>query len=219
MQMKYKINYKQAYASYKRLWKNPSNTFLIFQFTRHLVSPSLKHNYAKLLKSDLGGEACYISEEISDYTDTLSQRPEGSVGRECYKLFPKNDNLIKISKRKQENRQWMEARHPYSWMARRNIETHDIWHTLTGYPPDDVGEMCLSAFSFAQTKFIGWLLIAVGFLKLNGINIHNIQLMLKSYVAGKRAKYLLAEDYNLLLSENLTDARVRLNINAHNTQN
>lgn len=102
-------------------------------------------------------------------------------------------------------------------MARRNIETHDIWHTLTGYPPDDVGEMCLSVFSFAQTKFIGWLLIAVGFLKLNGINLHNIQLMLKSYVAGKRAKYLLAEDYNLLLSENLTDARVRLNINAHNT--
>lgn len=213
----YKINYKQAYYSYKRLLKNPSNTFLIFQFTRHMVSPSLKKNYARLLKTASGGEACYISEEISEYQDKLAERPEGSVGWVCHNIFPKNDNLIKISKRKKENKEWMEAKHPYSWMARRNIETHDIWHTLTGYPPDDVGEMCLSMFSFAQTKFIGWFMIAFGFLTVNGINLHNLRLMFNSYVAGKRAKYLLAENYDSLLSENLTEARIRLKIHAHNT--
>lgn len=219
MQAQYKINYKKAYLSYKRLLKNPSNTFLIFQFTRHMVSPSLKKNYNKLLKSELGGEACYNSEEISELTKNLAERPEGSVGRKCHEIFAKNDNLIRISKRKLENKIWMEAKHPYSWMARRNIESHDIWHTLTGYPPTDEGEMCLSMFSFAQTKFIGWFMIAFGFLTKLGINSHNVGLMIRAYKEGKQAKYLLAENYDSLLNEDLTQARLRLNIYAHDTQN
>jgi ubiquinone biosynthesis protein COQ4 len=33
---------------------------------------------------------------------------------------------------------------------------HDIWHVLTGYRRDALGEACLVAFSYAQTRGLGW---------------------------------------------------------------
>jgi ubiquinone biosynthesis protein COQ4 len=215
-----KVNYKKAYEIYKKLLKDPENTFLVFLFTRQLVYPSLKKNLNRILQSVSGGEVLYDYEELTTLKETLSDRPEGSVGKECHTLFPKlfqRNNLIRISKRKQENKEWLESRHPYNWLARRNIECHDIWHTLTGYSTDLRGEMCLAMFSFAQTRFIGWFLIAISSFLKCGVNIKNIVLMFQAYNNGRKAAYLLAENYNSMFDENLQDARARLNINAHNT--
>ena len=41
--------------------------------------------------------------------------------------------------------------HPYAWMGRRTRDSHDIWHVLSGYHRDALGEACLVAFSYAQT--------------------------------------------------------------------
>ena len=218
----YKTNFRIAFKTYKRWLKDPTGPvapLLVLNFTRYVVSPSLKKNYKKLF----GTQVCLKSEEISEYIKTLNVRPTGSVGNEYFKLFPPNHllktNLKRISSRGKEHREWIENQHPYSWMARRYRDTHDIWHVLTGFPPDDIGEMRLAMFTFAQTGAINWFMLAFGFLTVNGINLKNIGIMIEAYNIGKRAKYLLAEDYDKLLNEDLTAARIRLNINAHHTQN
>lgn len=224
MEDMYKTNFRIAFKTYKRWLKDPTGPvapLLVLNFTRYVVSPSLKRNYKKLLHTK---EAVFLySEEISEYKETLNDRPKGSVGNEYFKLFPPNHllktNLKRISSRGKEHKEWIERQHPYSWMARRYRDTHDIWHVLTGFPPDDMGEMRLAMFTFAQTGAINWFMLAFGFLTVNGISLKNIRIMLEAYNIGKRAKYLLAENYDELLSEDLTSARVRLNINAHYTQN
>jgi ubiquinone biosynthesis protein COQ4 len=213
MKLEYKIDYLRAYKAFKKLRKNVSNTIFIFEILHALNPPSLRWSFNKLLETESGGEVAYNSEEVSDYFSTLSERPEGSVGKECHKLFPNQEILLKISRRKSGNNKWIEAKHPYNWMARRYRDTHDTWHTLTGYPANEIGEMCLAAFSFAQTKSFGWLTICLLVMIKYGIyNPEIISMVRRAYIRGKNTKFLLAENYDNLFSEDLETARKRLNI-------
>ena len=213
MSLEYKIDYLRAYKAFKKLRKNVSNTIFIFEMLHALNPPSLRWSFKKLLETESGGEVAYNAEEVSDYFSTLSERPEGSVGKECHKLFPNQETLLKISRRKTRNNSWIEAKHPYNWMARRYRDTHDTWHTLTGYPANEIGEMCLAIFSFAQTRSLGWLMVCLLVMIKYGIYKPEIISMVRhAYLRGKNAKFLLAENYNDLFSENLESARKRLNI-------
>ena len=213
MNLEYKIDYLRAYKAFKKLRKNVSNTIFIFEILHALNPPSLRWSFNKLLETESGGEVAYNSEEVSDYFSTLYERPEGSVGRECHKLFPNQQFLLKISRRKSSNNKWIEAKHPYNWMARRYRDTHDTWHTLTGYPTTEIGEMCLAAFSFAQTKSLGWMLICLLVMIKYGIyKPEIISMVRRAYLRGKNAKFLLAENYDNMFSEDLESARKRLNI-------
>jgi len=89
MHLKYKIDFLQTYEVFKKLRKNPTNTIFVMKMLYEAQGPSLVSTYSKLLQTSFGGEIAYNLEEISSYFATLNDRPEGSVGQECYKLFPK----------------------------------------------------------------------------------------------------------------------------------
>jgi len=211
MSLQYKIDVKKAIKIVGKLIKKPHNTIFLFQLLHATNAPSLKWAYNKLLETEHGGEIAYNSEEVYEYFPTLRDRPEGSVGKRCHEMFPNQELLIKISKRK-SNDTWIEAKHPYNWMARRYRDTHDTWHILTGYDTTILGEMCLAMFSFAQTKSLGWLLISfIGFAH-RGMKLSDIGLIRKAYLRGKDAKFLLAENYDALFDEGITAARTRLGL-------
>jgi ubiquinone biosynthesis protein COQ4 len=214
MGLKYKIDYIRAYKAVKKLMgENLSNTVYIYEILYALNPPSWRWCYNKMLETESGGEVAYNSEEISEYLATLSDRPEGSVGKECYKIFPKQEYLLKLSKRMNRKENYIDAKHPYTWMVRRSRDTHDTWHTLAGYPPTVLGEMCLAAFTFAQTRGLGWLMICLLIMIRYGIYKPKIISMVRrAYLRGKNAKFLLAENYDNLFSEDLESARKRLNI-------
>jgi len=213
MKDNYKLDFRKVYNAMKRAFvQNEKSLIFISQVVRYGSGPSLKYTYKKMLESSSGGEMAYKSEEISDYISSLEGRPLDSVGRECYAVFKENQiKVVKVSRRK-SNDEWIEAKHPYSWMARRYRDTHDIWHILTDYPTTVNGEMCLTMFSFAQTRSLGWLTISLSILFAHKLDLRKFKMVYEAYKNGKKAKFLLAEDYNKLLSENLQDARKRLNI-------
>jgi ubiquinone biosynthesis protein COQ4 len=74
-------------------------------------------------------------------------------------------------------------------------------------------------FSYAQTRSLAWLVISlsamfaiINHLKKPSEYFTVIRMAYEAYRNGKRAKFLLAENYDELLSENLDSARERLNI-------
>lgn len=208
----YKLHPILALRSLKHIINhNPNKIIFVSHVVKNLSGPSLKYCYNKLLESRAGAKVAYESEEISKYFSTLDQRPEGSVGKESIKVFPNQDFLIKISKRKNHD-QWIEAPHPYSWMARRYRDTHDAWHILTGYPPTGLGEMCLTMFSFAQTRSLAWLALSLTTFWAYPLRLQIIKMLIEAYQRGKAAKFLLAENYDELFSEDLKQAQQRLNI-------
>ena len=209
----YKLDFPKVYNAMKRAFvQNEKSLIFIAQVVRYGSGPSLKHTYKKMLESSTGGEMAYKAEDITEYISTLADRPENSVGKHVYAMFKQNlTKVVDVSRRKTNN-EWIEAKHPYSWMARRYRDTHDIWHVLTDYPTTVNGEMCLTMFSFAQTRSLGWLTISLSVLFAHTMNFRRIKMIYEAYRNGKKASFLLAEDYDKLLSENLHDARKRLNI-------
>jgi ubiquinone biosynthesis protein COQ4 len=214
----YDLNIKKLIKPMKLALQNPGKALaFISQVVRHGSGPSLKYTYNKMLETKTGGEMAYKNEEIFEYLPLLLDRPEGSVGKESYECFRHHQlNVVRVS-RKASNDKWIEAKHPYSWMARRYRDTHDIWHILTSYPTTAEGEMCLIMFSYAQTRSLAWLIISLSVLFTLLIrhpleSFTRIKMVYEAYRNGRRAKFLLAEDYDKLLSENLDSARERLNI-------
>jgi ubiquinone biosynthesis protein COQ4 len=139
----------------------------------------------------------------------------GSVGA-AYRDFIRSENLsaeglAEISRR---NRVKTEDRHPHAWFGRRTRDAHDLWHILSGYHRDALGEACLVAFSYAQTRSLGWAFIAVGaaLKSLSGPKHPYVKAIWQGYRRGKAAKWLAGEDYLQLMAEPLEAARRRLNI-------
>ena len=90
-----------------------------------------------------------------------------------------------------------------------------MWHVLSGYGRDALGEASLVAFSYAQTKSHGFGLIALaGALKLRQEvpGQPMMRAVWQAYRNGAKAAWLPGEDYVRLLAEPLSAARTRLNI-------
>ena len=218
MKDEYGLNLRKLIKPMKYALNNPGKALIfILQVVRHGSGPSLKYTYKKVLESKTGGEMAYKSEEISEYLPGLLDRPEKSVGKEAAECFQHHRLAIVAMSRKNAADPWIEAKHPYSWMARRYRDTHDVWHILTTYPTTAEGEMCLIMFSYAQTRSLAWLVISLSILFTLLIRHPSkssmlLKMVYEAYRNGKKAKFLLAEDYDKLLSENIDSARERLNI-------
>jgi ubiquinone biosynthesis protein COQ4 len=215
-----KRDWKTAWVALRKLMANGDDTVQVFRVMRALNADTAHKNFHRLLKTPEGGRLAYarveLAERFSDraWLDTL---PEGTVGA-AYRAFLDRtgfsaQGLAEIS---QAANGAVHVEHPVAWFGRRERDVHDIWHTLTGYTAEEhLGELCLVAFSYAQTRGLGWAAIAgMGALKslrmTKGTDV--LKAVLEGYRHGKKAKWLATQDYESLLAEPLESARRRLNI-------
>jgi ubiquinone biosynthesis protein COQ4 len=93
-------------------------------------------------------------------------------------------------------------------------DAHDIFHVLTGYGRDALGELCLLAFIFQETHALGIAFIAAGgFLRAHGpAGWQARKAILEARRRGKRAAWLPGEDFERVLFEPLEEARRRLGL-------
>ena len=215
-----KRDWKTALQALRKLMANGDDTVQVFRIMRALNADVSHKNYAKLLKSPEGGRLAYQRVELADrFSDRawLETLPEGSVGAQYRAFLDRTgfsaQGLADISK---EANGAVHIEHPVAWFGRRERDIHDIWHALTGYTAEEhLGELCLVAFSYAQTRGLGWAAIAgMGALKslrqTRGTAV--FKAVFEGYRHGKRAKWLAGQDYEALLAEPLDQARRRLNI-------
>ncbi|HUO23610.1 MAG TPA: Coq4 family protein [Caulobacteraceae bacterium] len=195
------------------------DTAQVFTIIRALAGRSVARGYNRLLETPDGGRMAYERMELADLLmdlPGLSRLADGSVGA-AYGQFVATERLspqelIRKSRRGFDSRR-NDIPHPHAWFGRRVRDTHDIWHVLTGYGRDPLGEACLAAFSYAQTGGLGWALIAVGSAFKAAWRPEPVRkAILEGYVRGRNAAWLLGEDYVRLLGEPLVAARTRLRL-------
>ena len=213
-----KLDWMQALRSLRRLLNDKEDTTAVFEIMRALNGASTAKGYLKLLKTREGGAIAYARPEFAErlMDDAwLDSMPQGSVGA-AYRSFVRAeqlsaDGLVEISR---QGPSAIDEPHPFAWMGRRTRDVHDIWHILSGYHRDGLGEACLVAFSYAQTKGLGWALIGLGAAsRSRKVGTHPyVKAIWQGYQRGKAAKWLLGEDYERLMAEPLDAARRRLNI-------
>ena len=214
-------DWAEAFRAMRLLLADPKDTVQVFRVMKALNGGTSQRNYHRLIRTPEGGHIAYNREElVTKLTDRewLSQFAPGTMGA-AYRAFLERtgfsaDGLEAVSMEvERDNR---DEKTPYAWMGRRERDLHDIWHTLTGYRADDpLGELCLVAFSYAQSKGLGWAFIAaMGSLK-SLREPHSgavLRAVWEGYRNGRNAKWLHAEDVDTLFAEPLEDARKRLNI-------
>lgn len=206
-----------ALKALNRLLSDKEDTGQVFEIMRALNGDSTAKGYEKLLRTVDGGRLAYERVELADrlMDDAwLDSFAPGTVGA-AYREFIRSENLSAegLAEISRQNEAVIELPHPHAWFGRRTRDAHDLWHILSGYHRDGLGEACLVAFSYAQTKSLGWALIAVGAaLRSRGGRHAYARAIWQGYQRGKAAKWLAGEDYERLMSEPLEAARRRLNI-------
>jgi ubiquinone biosynthesis protein COQ4 len=95
----------------------------------------------------------------------------------------------------------------------RMRDTHDLWHTVTGYKGDLLGEAALLAFTFAQTGNLG-----VGFLAGIGVVLGGVPgartFIARGFARGLRAAWMPPTDWAKLLPRPLDEVRRELGIDS-----
>jgi len=207
-----------ALKALRRLLSDKEDTGQVFEIMRALNGDSTVRGYSRMLETAQGGRLAYERVELAPrlMDDVwLDSFAPGTVGA-AYRDFIRSENISAegLAEISRQRRGQVEDAHPYAWFGRRIRDSHDIWHILTGYHRDGTGEACLVAFSYAQTRALGWALIAAGagWRALKAGSRAHARAIWQGYQRGKAAKWLPGEDFTALMSEPLEAARRRLNI-------
>ncbi|HVJ00527.1 MAG TPA: Coq4 family protein [Sphingomonas sp.] len=212
-------DWRTAFDAIRKLLANGDDTTQVFRIMKALNAGNSEKNYARLLATEEGGRTAYERVELAQrFIDKawIGQFASGTVGA-AYRDFLETtgysaDGLAEVSKVIRED----ELPHPYAWFGRRTRDVHDIWHVLTGYKADEsLGEACLVAFSYAQVGGLGWAWIA-GAASLKSLKVTGNRLFSRAvwegYRHGRKAAWLIGEDYEALMAEPIDAARRRLGI-------
>ena len=203
----------------RQLVADPDDTPRVFEITRALGRPSLRRGALRFKSTPVGRRV--LAERI-DLLDTLRDRvqlaklPAGTLGRTYHDfVYRENlsaDGLVEASMAGGSHTYFDDA--DMRRYAERMREQHDLWHTLTGYGRDPFGEVCLLAFTYAQTGNKGLGLIAlVGTLRgLQRAGARVPKAVWEAFQAGRHASWLPEQDWERLLHLPVADVRRQLAI-------
>lgn len=212
-------NWRVAARALCTLLANGDDTTQVFVIMRALNGDQVPRHFARLMRTADGPRLAYRRVELAQrFSDPafIASFAAGTVGA-AYRTFLEATGYSAAGLAEISNLDGAPLiEHPYAWFGRRTRDVHDIWHVLTGYKADEtMGEAALVAFSYAQTGGLGWAFIGAG-AALKSLRVTRGTLFAKAvwegYRNGRRAAWLMGEDYEALLHEPLEAARARLRI-------
>ena len=146
--------------------------------------------------------------------DALARMAEGTLGRvfaDHCRARGLNPNLVYIRPDTEVD-----------WMLHHLYLTHDIWHVVSGWGNDEIGEYGLGSFYSAQLAgptFFGFLFsISALSTVLRRRSFRDfMEAIVAGYEAGKHAEPLFGVEWSELWEMPLSDVRARFGIAAGNT--
>ena len=224
-----KIRPLAALVGVTKLIGNKEDTRQVFDIVYALAGRSYKRVFEQFSGTPHGrrvvtGETSTV-ERLCD-KEWLRSLPEGSVGR-AYLKFMESENLTPdgITSAAEEAGVDYNCETQFEEYRRGMLHfevVHDVWHVLTGYGRDTLGELSVLGVTYAQNGNNGLrLIIEVGSLaaKLEQPRYAIRRAVREGIERGRQAKSLILEDIETLMPEQLTDARARLNLTSPTAYN
>ncbi|OYU15472.1 MAG: ubiquinone biosynthesis protein [Alphaproteobacteria bacterium PA4] len=206
-----------AYRALRKLLRDKDDTGEVFEIMRALNGASTREGYYRLLSTAEGGRLAARAEDLAAKLSDrawLATLPAGSLGA-VYRDFTDTGGVTPQGLVEVSNQVMNAIEHPVAWYGRRIRDSHDLWHVVTGYGLDSLGEACLVAFSYPQTRSLGWAFIAVGAaLKSRKAPFKQpyVAAIREGYRRGRSARWLPMQDWVALLPLPLEDVRARLGL-------
>ncbi|HWQ87767.1 Coq4 family protein [Brevundimonas sp.] len=208
-----------ALRAFQRLIRDKEDTVQVFRIMQALSGRSVSRGYQRMLATMEGGRQAFLREELAHRLDDpvwLARFEPGTVGA-SYRAFREArgftaDGLAEVER---EVVPFIDAPHPILWYSRRLRDIHDIWHVLTGYGADALGEACVVSFSYGQTRNLGFAFIGWGAAREIQREVRSVparRAVWQAYRNGKAARWLPGLDYEALFEQPLDQVRERLHI-------
>jgi ubiquinone biosynthesis protein COQ4 len=210
----------RAWTNFRKLMKDKEDTSLVFKIFESLPSKSFLPRAAALTLSERG-EFLRASEpslpDILDDHATLRRTPKGSLAH-AYCDFMEAEGLTAAGLVAEYDRAGR-PRYPdlVEWFIDRSRDTHDLFHVLTGYGRDALGEQCVLLFTHGQSPSQGHLLIGyAGAVNIAGMvrgsKAPVMGAVREAHRTGKGAPQLMAQPIRQLLERPLDEVRSALRI-------
>lgn len=211
----------KAWRHMQRLIENKEDTEQVFHIIEALNGNAFERNFWAFVESPAGRkliqEKPYLPPVLDDHT-WIHALPEGTVGR-AYAEFMEREGLT-AQGLVDESLKYQSKSREYDddmlWYANRLRDTHDLFHVLTGYNRDALGEASLLAFTYSQNPGLG--VIFISFMGCRTIAKHAPKgaRIMDCFREGKRngaaAQKIIEQDIIALMHEPLEAARERLGI-------
>ncbi len=187
-------------------------------FLRATEGQSARRAFDRFRATPLGRDVLVRRISLRDHLvnrDSLVTAATGSLGR-AYVDFMERENISVPSLLDLATSDPAPPMTAEEWLfAERSHVMHDLWHVVTGYGPDSLGEVCILAVRSAQMRHVGvWLLCLFGMLKvgreLGGREVGAA--VREAYARGRRAAWLYGVDWESMLTEPLDVVRTRLHL-------
>jgi ubiquinone biosynthesis protein COQ4 len=202
-----------AAKAIRQLFRNPGDTQQVFIVLRALRGRSGLRSFRRFAASVTGAAVLRERRPLLAALQNraaLGQLPPGTVGH-TYKEFMDGQNLS-AEGLMQASQDWgQEVLPPDAMLYReRVLAAHDLTHVLTGYGRDRLGEYCLLAFMYAHTRNLGMMtIVAMRWPRLSSAERRAVA---EAWRNGRKAQWLLGQDFEALLPRSLKAVRHELGI-------
>ena len=215
---------RRALRAARILASDPDDLPQVFTIIESLSFGTLERMAARLGQTAGGKRLLETRPDIVKLLEdraALARLPEGSLGR-AYLAFVTRENISAEGIRAAATKGTAHARElpaPFDFIHARMRDTHDLWHAVTGYSGDVLGEAALLAFTFAQTWNPGIaLIIGIGITKTIRSQIGDGPAARKTirdgFRRGRKAKWLVEQEWETMLALPVEEVRRRLNVEA-----
>ncbi len=203
-----------AWRSLRRLIANPDDTARVFEIIDALSGNNDQKNFIRFRSTEAGRR---VLAEERDILATLSARdallelPVGSLGHTYAEFMNREqisaDGLVDASEAPGDVEDFHEDPDGERFGARLR-DTHDLWHVVTGYNRDLIGEASLLSFTYAQIKNRGiGVIVAMAWWRAGGVEQHARRMIREAFKRGKNAAWLPGADWEALLPVPLDEVR------------
>lgn len=204
-----------ALRALQELVRDPDDLPKVFEIIDALPGKSLDRILARTRRSEAGRRLLAtrpaLDVRLSDRA-ALAALPPGTLGRAYFEMTERAkisaQGIVDASMATGEPEEVIDP--DLRWVGERMRDTHDLWHVVTGYQTDVIGELALLAFTLAQAPHLGiGLIVGFGYLqRYPQVNEH----IRTGYRRGRRAQWLPAVEWEALLDQPLDAVRAQLGI-------
>lgn len=209
-----------ALVSVVKLILNKDDTRQVFEVVTALSRDSGRRLFKRFVSTPYGrrvvSEPVKLEEILSDFP-RLRQYPEGSFGKAYVDFMDEAgftpqgliDAADEAGVSLKEYPELAEFKRAFTHLE----VSHDLWHVITGYGRDPLGEICNLVFTRRQTRNPGLRLIifmGLAAIKLERWSMPALKAAREAARMGDKVDFLLQHDVNELLKRPLADVRAEL---------
>ena len=201
------------------LGANPDDTAQAIRAIGAMSGNSPERCFRRFVRSSRGARILREKRELYDLLsdiDRLGAMPEASLGRAIWTFYTTEElsaqGLKGASEAATGDDGYFGGDDDRARFARRLRELHDVFHVLTGYGRDVRGEIACLAFTYSQTKNTGIGYVALRVLRGAGWRSEMGRVIRQGYWRGRRAEWLLDQDWEALLPQPLEQLREDLGV-------